>query len=82
MARCGLCKREMLTAQSCDEQSGAIPYGSERAWRQFEIEPGARCRDCGVRIGGYHHEFCVVEECPTCGCQALGGCACTTGTVH
>ena len=45
-------------------------------------EPDDRCHDCGVRVGGHHHQFCQFEECPTCGGQALGGCACMTGPVH
>jgi len=83
MARCSLCKRDMsMRPRSCEAQPGAITYGSERRWQRHEVEPPECCRDCGVRIGRYHHQFCAIEECPTCGCQALGGCACTTGTVH
>jgi hypothetical protein len=79
---CGACGRDMRTAESCEQQPGALPCGLERRSRQLECAPAAGCHDCGVRTGGFHHKFCVVEECATCGGQAVGGCACTMGRVH
>ncbi|HNU92774.1 MAG TPA: hypothetical protein PKO25_12955 [Spirochaetota bacterium] len=36
---------------------------------------GARCPDCGVSIGGFHHPGCDQERCPRCGGR-LSRCGC------
>jgi len=41
-------------------------------------KPEDTCRDCGVRIGGYHHRGCDTEECPKCHLQLIG-CDCHKG---
>ena len=35
------------------------------------LEPNDQCPDCNVKIGGYHHPGCDVEECPYCRRQML-----------
>lgn len=35
----------------------------------------SRCRDCGIRIGGFHLIDCEVESCPCCG-GLFAGCEC------
>lgn len=47
------------------------------AWQQYlaREHPDRRCHDCAVRVGGFHHPGCDVEECPRCGYQALS-CEC------
>jgi hypothetical protein len=50
-----------------------IPYGQESGWpRHPDIQPPARCHDCGVKLGGYHHYGCDNEECRLCGEQLIG----------
>ena len=39
--------------------------------------PDARCGDCGVRPGGYHHLGCDLMRCPRCRGQLIT-CGCWT----
>ncbi len=81
MAICKFCGKEMTLAYSCKRDRdlpGQIPYGSETIDWTFE-DPSSTCDDCGVKIGGFHHELCDIEECPkchgqllTCGCEHKG----------
>jgi hypothetical protein len=49
-----------------------IPFGHDREhWIELGIIPPERCRDCGVKLGGYHHPQCCIERCPRCGVQNL-----------
>ena len=81
MATCGACDRVMLAASSCVGTVAVmqgvsylrIRYGQETVWSQDgPWSPPHRCRDCCVKIGGLHHEHCVVEQCPRCGEQRVG----------
>lgn len=65
-----MCGREEATAASCttatilfpgETMHDAISYGEE----SYEIA-GDRCPDCGVAEGGFHHPFCMLEQCPRC----------------
>ena len=67
MVICKACGVRMDSGKSCKHNTaGRIKYGEEshQAGSLF-------CRDCGVMKGGYHHKYCCVEECGTCGGQAL-----------
>lgn len=52
------------------------PYGKEAWWTELpEPPPEPECHDCGVAVGGFHHEGCDMERCPHDGGQAMGdGC--------
>lgn len=79
MAICPFCEHEMLTGESCDhvtiiiagQHYEPVRYGRERFWQEASIQPPAYCDDCGVAIGGIHHEGCDMEECPLCHGQLL-----------
>jgi hypothetical protein len=53
-----------------------LPYGHDAEhWLELGIIPPERCRDCGVKLGGYHHPECCIERCPRChGQQLCCGC--------
>jgi len=71
MATCNLCNQEMTTGASCREViiDGQIPFGKETVvnW----TDPHDKCPDCGVKVGGFHHDRCDIEECPICHGQRL-----------
>ena len=79
MAVCGWCHGEMTTAASCSVDAfhrmgrrfDMIPFGSKPSRRTS----GARCGDCGVLGGGWHHPGCDLQRCPACGHQ-LVSCGC------
>lgn len=68
-AACPACSRDVRTAASCDERPGAIVYGGEPHAAQIGL-PG-RCPECGVNVGGFHHQGCDWELCPRCGTQLI-----------
>lgn len=79
MAICSDCNREMTAAASCDvktihvvdQEYGLDPYRPPK----WALDPTARCHDCGVRPGGYHHLGCDVSRCPRCRGQLIS-CGC------
>jgi hypothetical protein len=34
-------------------------------------DDGDSCHDCGTPLGGVHHSYCDMEECPACGGQLI-----------
>lgn len=40
-----------------------------------DYPPRDKCRDCGIRPGGFHHPGCDSERCPRCGGQLIS-CGC------
>jgi hypothetical protein len=67
MAICVWCQREMTTGISC------VVDAFHRDGRRFAMKPvsGARCGDCGVARGGWHHPGCDHQRCPECGDQLM-----------
>ena len=63
MAVCLTCNREMLSAPSCRTRFGAVRYGTETG---LPDDHDDRCGDCGVALGGVHHQYCDQEECGVC----------------
>jgi hypothetical protein len=76
-AICRMCGEDMDTSATCKElrvetvdgPMAPIPYGSEA--EDWGAASGARCHDCLVHPGGFHHPGCDVESCPRCGGQLL-----------
>lgn len=78
MAKCKVCKREMLTACGC--VNGRIQANGKMYPRikmgmpgdfYFGAEPQERCSDCGAKNGYPHHWGCDAERCPSCGGQLI-----------
>lgn len=78
MAVCTWCEREMTAAVSCSVQElhrggvpvRMVPWGREPGWSAT-----ARCHDCNVRPGGFHHPGCDVQRCGLCAGQMIS-CGC------
>jgi hypothetical protein len=86
MAKCDICNREMMSADSCTATSFVkagisympIPYGFETRFGEdytSTMPDDKRCHDCNVLKGRIHHPGCDMEECPLCHHQLIG-CAC------
>jgi hypothetical protein len=56
------------------EEYMPIRYGQERQFHTALRIP-ARCESCLVLIGGTHHSWCEIEECPRCG-ETWNSCPC------
>ena len=77
MPICMTCQRDIHAADSCtyevwvlnDVVYAPIPYEDRHG--APETRPPARCADCGVARGRYHHFGCALEECPRCHRQVL-----------
>jgi hypothetical protein len=79
MATCDYCEREMILAATCRVRY-ICEQGSVFEFSPYEIPPwlddqSARCHDCGVRPGGFHHPGCDVTRCPQCTEQFIS-CGC------
>ena len=75
MAVCRFCGKEKTGAASCRENRIVIdgmnyhpvPF-KKKSGSEFKKEQApARCPDCNVMDGGYHHVGCSLEICPKCG---------------
>ena len=78
MANCGVCGKEMLTADGCLVGTvfcNGLAYPRMRYGEEGWGEPGERCPDCRAKYGFFHHWGCDVECCPACGGQ-IPGCDC------
>lgn len=71
MAICKYCGKEMLTHCSClpkliinDEKVDRIRYGRERLYSSKARTAPGRCKDCGCKLGEFHHFNCDQEEHP------------------
>jgi hypothetical protein len=66
---CRACRHPIGVAFSCVERTGCTRFGEDI--EDQGIEPGDRCRDCGVADGGAHHPGCCVPWCTYCNYQRL-----------
>lgn len=79
--RCPYCREPFANGVSCTIVDTRLPFGREYGGLDYEVNPDrdpgidpedVYCRDCGVRWGGQHHEFCCVAICSLCENQMLG----------
>lgn len=77
---CEICKKDMITSHGCSVDTisidgkiyGRVKFGDEYENLKDEKTEEHRCRDCGVKIGEYHHWKCGIEKCPVCNEQLIG----------
>lgn len=77
---CEICKKDMITSNGCSVDTisingkiyGRVKFGDEYEGLKEEKPEELRCRDCGVKIGEYHHWKCGIEKCPVCNEQLIG----------
>lgn len=80
MANCGLCDREMLSAEGCVEHhvmldDGTVLPSPLHSNEGSLHESDKRCHDCGAEPGGVHHAHCDSARQPD-GSQILIEAAC------
>lgn len=82
MAKCDVCKNDMLTAAGCNNhiyimnngnEVKPVRVGDEGDWLEGETE--GRCGDCNASVGETHHVGCDIERCAVCGGQFIS-CGC------
>jgi hypothetical protein len=66
---CPACHGLIGPTFACVEREGVTTFGQDI--EDQGIEPGDRCRDCGVIDGGIHHVHCCVAWCTDCDHQRL-----------
>ena len=74
MAECKFCGKEMTGAESCvdnfiiidSKKFSPIPFKSTQDTIFTKKNGLARCPDCNVMPGGFHHVGCSLEICPGC----------------
>ena len=78
MAKCEVCKKDMLTADGCSIPKihiGGKVYDRIKCGEDGDffpdMEDGQRCGDCGAKKGFIHHWGCDTERCPACGGQLI-----------
>lgn len=69
---CWYCAKPLAAGDSCTVPDNAYDYGDEPHWEVDDLEPLERCADCGVRLGGRHHDGCDKAVCRVCYDQNLG----------
>lgn len=83
MSNCEICKKEIFKSDGCSIDTVSIDgkiydrikFGYECENLIEEKPEDFRCRDCGVKVGEYHHWNCGIEKCPACKNQLIG-CEC------
>lgn len=67
MAKCGLCKKEMMRASttSCSQHFIVI-NGKKYRRNTTYFDNNTRCHDCNIvnKKGNAHHKYCDMERCP------------------
>jgi hypothetical protein len=68
IAVCEICRQQMVNGISCavhHVQVNGVKTRRLRADREHV------CHDCGAPWGGFHHQHCDMEECPSCSGQLI-----------
>lgn len=66
---CPRCGEDPFDVVTCLPGPG-LPYGAEGGelgYLKADVIPRQTCRECSVRLGGWHHVACFVAECSRCG---------------
>jgi len=73
MAKCEVCKMNMMTADGCSVAKIHINGTVHERIRvnNFMNPEIKRCGDCNAKNGHYHHWGCDMERCPACGLQLI-----------
>jgi hypothetical protein len=83
----GCTTTQLMIGHCADYMYDRVPYGSEQLMAAFTRQP--TCPECGVDLGGFHHNGCDLEECPkchkprkTCRCDYCPRCGESWGRCH